>query len=239
MKALWVKVIAQACSFRPPLDHVYQRTLPLPPPTTILGFAGAALGLEDKAIWSQESPLLNVKVSALLLNKPGFAKDMWKILKIDNYKISERSPYFREMLFNARYMLVYGSADEDFLKRLKEAILDPVYALSLGREDELVLVEECDIAELQVGGTTFYGTALAGDISKMKFHWIPKGGVKFEPPICENMPVAFEVDKDGRRYPRSKQLLTFLPYDLHVVLNEPVNSYTLEILKGRNFTWMS
>ena len=53
--AVWVR--APVASFRRPLDHDYQRTLPMPPPTTLLGIAGATLGLSDR------EPVRGLKVS--------------------------------------------------------------------------------------------------------------------------------------------------------------------------------
>jgi CRISPR-associated protein Cas5t len=91
-----VRVCATVASFRRPLDHNYQRTLPMPPPTTLLGIAGAALGLSDRDLWSPKSLLSNLKVSVWIEEEPGRARDMWTVLKIKSGKIAERSPYFRE-----------------------------------------------------------------------------------------------------------------------------------------------
>jgi len=114
MKALWLKVTAPVASFRRPLDHNYQRTLPHPPPTTLWGLAGAALGLSDYEMWSSSSPLRGIKVSVVALNKPGLARDMWTLRKIKGNKIVELSPYFRELLFYARYILLYGVKKNSF-----------------------------------------------------------------------------------------------------------------------------
>ena len=84
MNILWIKVTAPLASFRRPLDHNYQRTLPLPPPTTLLGLAGAALGLSEEELWLKPSPLRDLSVAALALQKPGIARDMWTVMKIKN-----------------------------------------------------------------------------------------------------------------------------------------------------------
>jgi len=62
-RILLVTVRAPVASFRRPLDHNYQRTLPMPPPTTLLGIAGAALGLSDRELWAPDSPVCELKVS--------------------------------------------------------------------------------------------------------------------------------------------------------------------------------
>jgi CRISPR-associated Cas5-like protein len=42
-----IQVRASVASFRRPPGHNYQRTLPMPPPTTLLGITGAALGFSE------------------------------------------------------------------------------------------------------------------------------------------------------------------------------------------------
>ncbi|RLA76728.1 MAG: CRISPR-associated protein Cas5, partial [Deltaproteobacteria bacterium] len=104
MELLTLTVTAPVASFRRPLDLNYQRTLPLPPPTTLIGLAGAALGLSDRQLWASDGLLRELKVSALIQpsphtgGPPGVARDMWTVLKIKNNRIAERSPYFRELL---------------------------------------------------------------------------------------------------------------------------------------------
>ena len=51
MELLALNVSAPVASFRRPLDLNYQRTLPLPPPTTLIGLAGAALGMSPWDLW--------------------------------------------------------------------------------------------------------------------------------------------------------------------------------------------
>ena len=146
MELLVLTVTGPVASFRRPLDLNYQRTLPLPPPTTLIGIAGAALGLSDLDLWSPDSPLLELKVSVLAQpspytgGPPGRARDMWTVLKIKDNRIAERSPYFRELLFYTRYTLLYGGP-RDLLENLAEAFMNPSYPLSLGRDDELLWIE--------------------------------------------------------------------------------------------------
>jgi CRISPR-associated Cas5-like protein len=102
MKALAVQVRAPTASFRRPLDHTYQRTLPLPPPTTVIGLAAAALGISASELWKSDSPLGTVRVQTLAQNIPARAADLWTLLKIKSGKM-ERSPYLRELLFNAQF----------------------------------------------------------------------------------------------------------------------------------------
>ncbi|ERM92165.1 CRISPR-associated protein Cas5 [Caldanaerobacter subterraneus subsp. yonseiensis KB-1] len=236
MKALWLKVTIPVASFRRPLDHNYQRTLPHPPPTTLLGLAGAALGLSDFDMWSSSSPLRGIKVSVVALNKPGLARDMWTLRKIKGNKIVELSPYFRELIFYARYILLYGG-EEELLQKLKKAFMDPVYPLSLGREDELLLLEDMGISEILNGKAVFSGTILPGELKRLNFKWIPVPGREVEPPVVENLPLGFNVDKKGVRSPLNIQPFTFLPYGVEIETKD-IEAFTAPLLEGRNFTWM-
>jgi CRISPR-associated Cas5-like protein len=120
-RILLVTVRAPVASFRRPLDHNYQRTLPMPPPTTLLGIAGAALGLSDRELWAPDSPVRELKVSVWMEEwkqeepnrTPGRARDMRTVLKIKSGKIAERSPYFRELLFFVRYTLIFRAIHPD------------------------------------------------------------------------------------------------------------------------------
>jgi CRISPR-associated protein Cas5t len=234
-RILAVKVRATVASFRRPLDHNYQRTLPMPPPTTLIGIAAAALGLSDRQLWASDNPLRRLKVSVWIDNEPGRARDMWTVLKIKGNRIAERSPYFRELLFFPRYTLLYGG-DEDLLHRLAQAFRDPAYPLSLGREDELMLVDEIAMAEAQDGDPRFEGTVLPGDIRQMKgVQFVVKPTVPFEPPLVETLPLRFRVDDRGVRHPEEIKPLSFLPLGMEMIVP------TVKALQwqGRNFAWLN
>ncbi len=236
MKVLRVAVRAPVASFRRPLDHNYQRSLPLPPPTTVLGIAGAALGLSDRQLWASDSPLQQVVVAAWADAEPGRARDMWTVLKIKGGKIAERSPYFRELLFAVSYTLVYGGPNET-LERLAAAFADPVYPLSLGREDELALVEEVTLEEASDGQARFRGTVLPGDVRRVPFRPLLRPGARMEPVLVETLPLAFSLDNRGIRNPERRTPLSFLP--LQPELEVPSPWFTVLQLRGRNFAWVN
>lgn len=234
-RVLVVGVRAPVASFRRPLDHNYQRTLPMPPPTTLLGIAGAALGLSDRELWAPDSSVLGLKVSVWMAGEPGRARDMWTVLKIKSGKIAERSPYFRELLFSTRYTLLYGG-NEDLLKRLQDAFRDPAYPLSLGREDELALVEETALEEAERGEPRFRGTVLPVDIRQMPgIRPVLLPGAVLEPPLVENLPLGFTVDAKGVRNPRDPKPLSFLPLGTEL----EVPGVPVLRCRGRNFAWLN
>lgn len=234
-RVLAVSVRAPVASFRRPLDHNYQRTLPMPPPTTLLGIAGAALGLSDRELWAPDSPLQELKVSVWMEEEPGRARDMWTVLKIKNARIETRSPYFRELLFFTRYTLLY-SGDEALLRGLERAFRDPAYPLSLGREDELMLVEDILLAEAQPGEPRFRGTVLPGDIRQMPdLRPILHEGAVFEPPVVETLPLAFSVDTRGIRHPKRPVPISFLPLGVELEVRGIIALRWNE----RNFIWLN
>ncbi len=232
---LAVTVRAPVASFRRPLDHNYQRTLPMPPPTTLLGIAGAALGLSDRDLWAEDSPLRNLKVSVWMDKEPGRARDMWTVLKVKSGKIAERSPYFRELLFFTRYTLLYGG-EEALLIRLADAFRDPVYPLSLGREDELLCVEDVVLGEAAGGEPRFKGTVLPGDVRQMAgLRPVLREGAVFEPPVVEMLPLGFTVDARGVRSPEPPVPLSFLPFGVELEVPGVPAWWWGE----RGFTWLN
>lgn len=234
-RVLVVRVWAPVASFRRPLDHNYQRTLPMPPPTTLLGIAGAALGLLDRELWGADGLARKLRISVWIDSEPGRARDMWTVLKIKSGKIAERSPYFRELLFFTRYTLLYGG-EEALLRQLEEALRDPAYPLSLGREDELMLVEEAILAEAQEGEPRFRGTVVPGDIRQMSnIRPILEPGAVFEPPVVETLPLRFTVDTKGIRHPEHTVPLSFLPLGVKI----EVPGIQALVLQERNFTWLT
>ncbi|WP_347243714.1 CRISPR-associated protein Cas5, partial [Thermogutta sp.] len=177
----------------------------------LLGIAGAALGLSDRELWDPQAGWSKLRVSVWMDAPSGKARDMWTVLKIKDGKLGERSPYFRELLFYVRYKLAYGGTASQ-LEELARAFRDPVFPLSLGRDDELLLVEDVTLYEAQSGEPVFGGTVLPTDIRKIpRLKPALAPGTAFEPPVVERLPVAFEVDKEGVRHPRNIEFFSFLP----------------------------
>jgi hypothetical protein len=158
---------------------------------------------------------------------------MWTVLKVEGGKIAERSPYFRELLFFVRYTLVYGGPDK-LLENLAAAFADPAYPLSLGREDELALLEEVVLEEATDGQARFRGTVLPGDV-RGAFRPVLEPGVRLQPVLVETLPLSFRVDKKGIRHPERQSPLSFLPWEGELEVPSP--QFSVLRLRGRNFAW--
>ena len=236
MEVLTLKVRALSASFRRPMDHNYHRTFPLPPPTTIYGLIGAALGLSDREMWDKNSILAEINISVLSSNKAGFAKDMWSIKKIKNNRIAETSPYFRELLFYPEFLLIFGGKEE-ILSKLEYGFENPEYALSLGREDELIRIEKMKREKIEGGKPVFFGTVLPLDLRKAKYKPVLEEGITMDPPVMDSIPLDFKVDKKGARAPGEKRVYSFIPYNLKIIVEEGLGN--INSLDGRNFVWLN
>ncbi len=231
-RVLCVVVRAPVASFRRPLDHNYQRTLLMPPPTTIVGLAGAAMGLGDKELWADDGIGRRLKVAVCMDSEPGRARDMWTLLKITG-RTMIRAPYLRELLYGVRYTLIYGAETAD-LKRLEDAFKDPAYPLSLGREDELLEVEEVVMKPLEEGESVFSGTALPCDIRQTNAHLHLEPGIRIAPPQVESLPLSFRVDARRIRHPENFRQISFIPPSMQIEVPS-LQAWRYE--DGRSFVW--
>jgi len=155
LQAVRVHVRGLFNSFKPraPEDLRYHRTLQLPPRTTLLGFTGAALGLNERELYVQwnNGPSLSdrLQVAAKLNEIDGHVQDYWTIVKFVDRKEPFRAIQVREQLFRPSYTMYFASADEELVRYIEEKINDPRYPLSLGRDDELVRIVAADMCVLR------------------------------------------------------------------------------------------
>jgi hypothetical protein len=127
-------------------------------------------------------------------------------------------PYFRALFSFPPYTLLYGG-HEDLLYRMEQAFLDSTYPLSLGREDELTLVDEIAMAEAQDGDPHFEGTVLPGDIRQIKgVQVVMKPAVCLKPIRAETLPLRFKVDNRGIRNPEAIKPLSLLPFGTEMMV---------------------
>lgn len=144
MKYCIVEIKTQTATFRNPEFQNFHKTLPLPPPTTMVGIAGAAMGLSPGASQSffEESDF----VMGSYCKNGGVTTDLWKY-----NDFADRSIILKEVLFQNEIILVYGSENISKVDKLKESFINPVYSLTLGNSDSLAKVvaikEEFDIIE--------------------------------------------------------------------------------------------
>lgn len=133
MKYCIVELKTQTATFRNPEFQNFHKTLPLPPPTTLVGIAGAAMGKspEDAQGFFEDSAF---EMGAYCKNA-GMATDLWKY-----NDFSERSIILKEVLFQNEVVLTYGSEDVSKVDFLMKSFENPIYGLTMGNSDSLAKV---------------------------------------------------------------------------------------------------
>lgn len=181
----------------------YQRTYLFPPKPTLIGLLGAALGFED---WQLTSLYEDVWASVILCQRYGFARDLWGITKIKTSGKTEHAVVVREMLHCPSYRIFFSpkSSSSVKLRDMETAFANPAYPLTLGRSDELVMINSCDISDLQPANQAawFRYTVLPFDYRKQrcvleKINESTDGILEL--PQVFRLPVAYSYDKDRKR----------------------------------------
>jgi CRISPR-associated protein Cas5t len=131
---------SETASFRVPENLTFHHTLPLPPRITVVGVAGAALGLDcisaGKQIKEQE---IEIGVYGF---STGLIKDLWQFSKITRENPPKMDVLIREFLFDFFPTLIFASTTARGLEELRQAFLKPRYALTLGNSDDLFNIEQ-------------------------------------------------------------------------------------------------
>ncbi|MED0680466.1 CRISPR-associated protein Cas5 [Aneurinibacillus thermoaerophilus] len=230
MFGIRVELVAETACFRDPGGQLYHVTLPLPPVSTIVGLAGAALGLSFEQTWTwfrQAQARVGVKGASI-----GKGKDLWNYTKwtVDLEKKPRNDILNREFLcFAPRSLeqrelagmiqLYYACEDESYAGRLYEAFLSPVYALTLGASDDLakcISVKWFD--HLPVKETTeLSNVMIKGDWSHaFTFDWeaiqrMPLR-ISLNAPKVARLPIDFVFDAKGVRKGARYESFTFLTH---------------------------
>jgi CRISPR-associated protein Cas5t len=138
-----IELTSQTASFRDPEFQNYHRSLELPPPTTVLGMAGAALGLSPNMAQDFfDSHQIKIGVRG---KSEGKAKDLWKY----NNRSSQmwlHHPNFdgsivhRDILIFNYLLLAFESKHQAAIERITEGFRSPSFALTMGSSDSLAKV---------------------------------------------------------------------------------------------------
>lgn len=229
MKGISVSLLAETASFRDPGAQLYHSSLGLPPYFTIVGIAGAALGKSfDEAVKYFEENKIYVGVYG---KSAGNGKDLWNYQKVVSSKPVGKDIIVREFLYRLNVSLVYAAADIEIIYQLREAFLNPCYALSLGTSDELAkVVKVSDVVEVQeVEVEKVYNTVIAGDLSgQFELDWetIRKMPLKktIKAPSVKKLPVRFSFNSEGVRKASEYATFTFLEEGL-IELKNKIKAY--------------
>jgi CRISPR-associated protein Cas5t len=223
MNGFSIVLSAETASFRDPGGQLYHATLPLPPVSTIIGIAGAALGFPFQQTWEYFIDNdINVGVKdisrSLLGIPPGRGLDLWKYRKIVTKEI--RSDILkREFLFHPAFRLYYSCQNRESLEQLKQAFASPAWALSLGTSDDIALIKEIseieEVKEVDGGTIELNYSLIPGDQSdNYSFDWTSICNIPIRAPlqlpVVKQLPVDFLFSRDGERKGSKYLPFTFL-----------------------------
>ena len=210
--AIRLRVRGLLNSYRDPKTHKIHRTFPYPPRTTLIGLAGAALGLSENVLWDEYKDLQVAVVDIAKENSLrgiGKADDLIKYKKYKDTTI-ETSILIRELLYKPEYLIYYASYKKNALEEIHEAFQNPKYALSLGRDDELIILHEIEKVNLMPLESGEYGeTILPFNPATEGFHIDITKQKYFEPCTLATLPSEFII-KGSVRTPSKLQTYAFL-----------------------------
>lgn len=245
MKALYLSARGVVNSFRQPDHHTFHKTLPLPPKTTVAGLIGAALGIGPEVV--NEEWLVNNRFSVAIRGQyEGMFKDLWQFRKytpkhISSYEKGEEDfPWFtsvtiRELLYALDCEIFIATQEHEDLRILQQAFQNPAWALSLGRDDELINMKRIEIVELTTlsGRPSWSNTVMPFDVfsegaSLDSSFILGKSSIdlmSYAPKVLK-LPTQFEYDDKGERNPKDFKDYTFVG-DLPIFLNNDVSYYIM------------
>lgn len=157
MKALRLKLFQETACYKKPLAFKVGETYPLPPYSTVKGFAHALLEAnqfipmrisvqgcyESKLVDYQTHYLFKKQnVDEFPLVTDGLGNQPYV------YQHMTKMPLYMHLLYRVK-LLLHISADVNILEELQQRIIYADEHLSLGRREDLVRVDECEITEIQ------------------------------------------------------------------------------------------
>lgn len=228
-KKLALRIYAEGAfhSLRIPEQMTYQGSFYYPPRTTLIGMAGAALGKER---YELEQLYEELQVSIVLNGVPGKAMDLWRIVKPKKGVRPEATVILRDMIYAPHYWLYFSSKKQEIIEKLKESFLNPCFALTLGKSDELVLMKAPEIVDLSRAEewATYRWTVLPFDYKE----WQKNGKCQLEKielsqpiqlPQVFQLPRAFETKMERKMRPRRRKDLGFFThvYEVGIKVKDP------------------
>lgn len=216
MQCLIIELACQSCSFRNPEFQNFHKTFELPPPTTIIGLAGSALGLSPKGSQDFFDSDFEFGISGYTRGK---SNDLWKYQKLKG-KGFISDILTREILFDGFFIIAFASENHNKIAQLQKAFKQPVYALTLGNSDALTKVKQTSVITDFINCNELKNCLIEGNVMKEVLD--QPNGLEFSikdgiDPISYEIPVAFEYDSDyGVRKVARRKEFSFLGSDIQI-----------------------
>ncbi|AXE21944.1 CRISPR-associated protein Cas5 (plasmid) [Runella rosea] len=204
-----IEIRSVTASFRNPEFQNFHKSFRLPPPTTLIGLAGAALGLSPKSaqdFFEKDSFRAGVRGIA-----SGMARDLWKYDTLPG-----RSVITREILMDTHYWIVFGCESQETIHQIKAAFDNPVFALTMGSSDSLAKIVKTELIESESESNELENALVEDDIIPLVLAQALKGGefsfgVNDSDPIAYQLPTRFAYESDyGVRKIAARKLFSFI-----------------------------
>lgn len=203
-----VEILTQTATFRNPEFQNFHKSFLLPPPTTLIGLAGASLGLCPKAAQDFFNEGFSFGVYG---TSKGYTKDLWKYNTFDE----QGSIILKEILYDNHFILVYGHEDSEKIETLCKAFVAPEYALTLGNNDSLAKVLKVSIETELTNSLEMAHCLVDGNIIDEVVE-NAKNGLSFSiysssEPVAYDLPTHFHYESDyGFRRVIKRKTLSFV-----------------------------
>ncbi len=166
-----IKCVGSLNSFRLPDFHTYHKTLPLPPKPTVAGMLGSAAGLSPEEVNDRLLKGNRQFAVGVVGRSFGRTNDLWQIRKYENKTIAaykkgdvdkpyKTSVIVRELLYGSVISLYLSFTDESERAFFFEKLNHPEWAVSLGREDELVRITALEQIECDTVPQAFFSNTI-------------------------------------------------------------------------------
>lgn len=209
MKNFIVEIKSQTASFRNPNFQNFHKSLMLPPPTTIIGLAGAALGLSPlQAQEFFEGSKFRIGVHGTFEGK---CNDTWKYDRRHSNRGLRYNPELdgsviqKEFLIQNTFLIAFSAGDQEKLEKLYSSFESPVYALTMGNSDSLAFIKSITSDASISKNDKLQHCMVEGDVvdevmrltpEKMEFSIYQSSSE----PITHDLPIRFEYESNyGKR----------------------------------------
>ncbi|MAW95674.1 MULTISPECIES: CRISPR-associated protein Cas5 [unclassified Leeuwenhoekiella] len=207
MKNFIIEIQCQTASFRNPDFQNFHKSLELPPPTTIIGLAGAALGYSPlRAQEFFDESEFEIGIYGTYLGK---CKDTWKYNKgIRDMRLYDPgldgSIIQKEFLIFSTFMIAFSCNNEEAIEQLYKAFSYPIYALTMGNSDSLASIKNIeknlDITEADKIENCFVQGNVVNEVMSLAGSGNFGFSIYTKDTLTYDLPIRFEYENDyGRR----------------------------------------
>ena len=227
MNSFCIEIVSETASFRNPEFQNYHKTLNLPPPSTIIGLAGAAMGIS--ALMAQQFFDDHEIEIGIAGHHKGKMKDTWKYNKRSSAMhlydpLTDGSIVKREHLIKNLFFLVFASDNKSVITRLQEAFKNPTFALTMGNSDALAKIKVIHDELIITEDSKVSNCLLAGDAIGEVLKQADKNPVfsiyQSSEPIKFDLPVRFNYKSDyGKRSIARVDTFSFVTIEMQLNFN--------------------